>query len=697
MGADGSAERRAQEARRKERELRERWQAAHRMVQRWGRAGEGERQVAAQLLSLTGKGGWRLLVDRSWPGAEGAGAYMVLVGPAGIFVVDVKDWQAGPSVVDGKLSAAGESRDDHVQRLLQMTRTVEGASAELGMTPVAVQPLVVFAGRRLDAAPLGRVHLLGEREVGPWLVSRSVRLRPALVRVLAAHLEETLQEYESASVDEVPALPSTAVGADAEPPGLFDVDAMREAALDEAMRAPIEQWMTLLHPDQAALVRRNWAGPARISGPAGTGKTVVALHRTAHLAQRTTGRVLYVTFASNLPRVQQTFLASLAPHVADRVDFHSLHAWALDYLRSQGVQVNLNAEKAETAFSLAWRRVGRESALVDLVPQPQYWHDEITYVIKGRGVATFDDYVIVRRPGRYTMLRRHHKEAVWALYEAYESNRTERGVHDFNDVLSLALAEVRGGARPPYAAVIADEVQDLTLVGAKLLYALVGNAPNGLLLVGDGQQAVYPGGFRLSDAGIEVRGDRGQVLRMNYRNRKEILEAGLDGVAEDSFEDIDGERLSGRRDVEVTYQEGAVERGEWPTSEEHDEVLVEALSSLDVEQQADSAVLCSSKRLLEHYQRLLTRSGIPVVLLERYDGRSVPGVKLGSYQRSKGLEFKRVYLPRYDAAIPKGGGNAEADRERRELARRQLFVATTRARDFLWTGSVTPTDSSQTS
>lgn len=695
MGTGGSVERRGQEARRKERELRERWQAAQHVVRRWGRAGEAERQVAAQLLTLTGKGGWRLLVDRRWPGAEGAGAYMVLIGPAGIFVVDVRDWEAEPLVVDGRLHAAGESRDGDVQRLLQMTRAVEDASAELGMSPVAVQPLVVFAGRQLDAAPLGRVHLLGEREVGPWLISRSVRVRPALVRLLAGHLEEALPEYENVSVDQAPPPASTPAASEAEPLGLFDVDAMRDAALDEAMRAPIEKWMTFLHPDQAALVRRNWAGPARISGPAGTGKTVVALHRTAHLAQRTTGRVLYVTFASNLPRVQQTFLSSLAPHVADRVDFHSLHAWALDYLRSRGVQVSLSAEKAETAFSLAWRRVGRESALAELVSQSQYWHDEITYVIKGRGIATFEDYVTVRRPGRRTTLRRHHKEAVWALYEAYESNRTERGVHDFNDVLSLALAEVQGGARPPYAAVIADEVQDLTLVGAKLLYALVGDAPNGLLLVGDGQQAVYPGGFRLSDAGIEVRGDRGQVLRLNYRNRKEILEMAMDGVAADSFEDIDGERLSGRRDVEAEYQEGAVERGDWPTSEEHDKVLVEVLSSLHAEQQADSAVLCSSKRLMEHYQRLLVRSGIPVFLLERYDGHTVPGIKLGSYQRSKGLEFKRVYLPRYDAAIPKSEGNAEADRERRELARRQRFVATTRARDFLWTGSVTPADSAQ--
>jgi hypothetical protein len=197
----------------------------------------------------------------------------------------------------------------------------------------------------------------------------------------------------------------------------------------------------------------------------------------------------------------------MAPHVAARVDFHSLHAWAVDYLRTRGVPVNVHGDKAQTAFSLAWTRVGRASTLAELGPQPQYWQDEIAYVIKGRGITSFADYALVPRHGRRTVLRRRHREAVWALYQAYESIRTERGVHDFNDLLSLALADLQdSGAKRPYAAVIVDEVQDLTLVGLRLLHALVGDTPNGLLLVGDGQQAVYPGGFRLSDAGIEIRG-----------------------------------------------------------------------------------------------------------------------------------------------------------------------------------------------
>ncbi|MCX4824729.1 UvrD-helicase domain-containing protein [Streptomyces sp. NBC_01142] len=338
--------------------------------------------------------------------------------------------------------------------------------------------------------------------------------------------------------------------------------------------------------------------------------------------------------------------------------------------------------------------MGRDSCLAEIDPAPGYWREEIAHVIKGRGIASFEEYATVPRRRRRASLRRPHRQAVWALYEAYESIRTERGVHDFNDVLSLALTEARRRTGPPrYAAVIVDEVQDLTLVGVRLLHALVGDAPNGLLLVGDGQQAVYPGGFRLSDAGIDVRGDRGQVLRTNYRNSKEILDAALAVVAEDAFEDIDGLRTPGRRDVDMTYHDGQVIRVSKSALDEHDQALLEALHGLPPGARADTAVLCPSMRAIGHYQRLLERAGISVCQLEHYDGRPVDAVKLGSYRRAKGLEFKRVYLPEHDAALSQSSaagneGLSETAHERNELSRSQLFVAMTRARDVLWLGSV---------
>ncbi|MFA7761774.1 nuclease-related domain-containing DEAD/DEAH box helicase [Streptomyces sp. NRRL S-448] len=684
MGAGGAAPQRAQDARRQERLLREQWQAARRQALRWGAVGEGEQRVLAQLLVLTARG-WRLLVNRQWSGTRTADADMLLVGPGGVFVIDV--------------TAGGEPDEGHAARLLAATKAAESAVASLGMSPVAVQPLMVFAGQRVDTSR-GRIRLLGEHESGPVLLSQLHRLRAESVRAIADHLERVFPGYAGAAVDQQ--LPQAPEHHRPTSDGLFDLEGLRDAALKGAMQAPIEQWMTFLHPDQVALVRRNWAGPARISGPAGTGKTVVALHRAAHLARRTTGRILYVTFANNLPRVQSTFLRTMAPAVADRVDFRSLHSWAQEFLQERGIPVRLHGDKAETAFSLAWKNVGREGRLAELDPAPAYWHEEIDYVIKGRGLTRFEEYVTLPRRRRKARLHRTHRQSVWELYEAYESLRGERGVHDFNDVLSLALAEAaRRRERPPYAAVIVDEVQDLTLVGVRLLHALVGDVPNGLLLVGDGQQTVYPGGFRLTDAGIDIRGDRGQVLRTNYRNSKQILDAALTVVADDAFEDIDGVRTPGRRDVDLTYHDGDVVRVTRPTVDAHDGELLDALRSLPDGARADTALLCSSMRAIGHYQRLLTQAGIPVCQLEHYDGRAVDAVKLGTYRRAKGLEFKNVFLPRHDAVFANGtpagtaGGTAggtetsETAREREELLRSQLFVAMTRARDLLWLGSVT--------
>ncbi|MEV6677596.1 UvrD-helicase domain-containing protein [Streptomyces erythrochromogenes] len=662
MGAGAS-----QEARRQERLLREQWETARRQVRWLGAGGEGERRVLAQLLVLTARG-WRLLVRRA------GGGDLVLVGPGGVFVVRVDDRAGG----------AGP-RDEDAAGLLAATKAAESAAASLGMSPVAVQPVMVLAGQSLDRG-LGRIRLLGEQQVGPVLLAQPRRLRAESVRAIADHLERVLPGCAGLVLEQDVAPEN---GRQAFPDGLFDVNGLREAALEGARRAPIEQWMTFLHPDQVALVRRNWSGPARISGPAGTGKTVVALHRAAHLARRTTGRILYVTFANNLPRVQSTFLRTMAPAVADRVDFRSLHSWAQEFLQERGVPVRLNGDKAETAFSLAWKDLGRESRLAQIDPGPAYWREEIDYVIKGRGLTRFEEYAVVVRKRRKAGLHRTQRQSVWELYEEYEARRHERGVHDFNDVLSLALAEVsRERGRSPYAAVVVDEVQDLTLVGVRLLHALVGDAPNGLLLVGDGQQTVYPGGFRLTDAGIDIRGDRGQVLRTNYRNSRQILDAALAVVADDAFEDIDGEPTPGRRDVDLTYHDGNVVRVAEPTVEAHDQELVGALKALPEGALADTALLCASKWALGHYQRLLSRAEIPVCQLEQYDGNPVDAVKLGTYRRAKGLEFKNVLLPRYDTDFALGTPGTDTARERAELRRSQLFVAMTRARDLLWLGSV---------
>ncbi len=683
MVAGGSAGARGRRAREEALELARRSREAWEQARRWEAAAEAERRVAATLLTLTADG-WRLLVDRRWPGTASANVDMILVGRGGVFVVDVKNWRDAPSVGNGRLSAGGRERDGEVAKMLAMARAVEERTAALGMSPVAVQPLMVFAGHRLDES-LGRVRLVGREDVLNVLLAAPKRLNAPMVKAVAAYLGEGFPAYETSAL---PERPSADPG---EAESLFDVEEVEKAALESVLHGPIEQWMTFLHPDQVAIARRDWSGPARISGPAGTGKTVVGLHRAAHIATRTTGPIMYVTYVNNLPRVQGRLFQRMAGHLADRVEFTSLHGWAQRLLTGRGIRVNLDRRQADDAFSRAWLQAGRGSALTEVDPLPHYWEQEIHHVIKGRGLTTLEEYRTVSRYGRRTPLQPAHREAVWLLYEEYELLLRRRDVHDFNDVLLMALDELRERpATPSYAAVIVDEVQDLTLTGVRLLHALAGDGPNGLLLIGDGQQAVYPGGFRLGEAGVGIKG-RGAVLRVNYRNAAPILDEALRLVSEDPFDDLDGPTPNGHRTVETTYHDGRVVHAAARSESDHDEHLVKALNARAEEEDAlaSTAVLCRSRNDVEHYHRLLTRAGLPVLRLDNYDGRPADALKIGTYLRAKGLEFKNVYLPAFNARPTTPGGDPTAD-ERAALTRRQTFVAMTRARDVLWLGTIVP-------
>ncbi len=124
----------------------------------------------------------------------------------------------------------------------------------------------------------------------------------------------------------------------------------------------------------------------------------------------------------------------------------------------------------------------------------------------------------------------------------------------------------------------------------------------------------------------------------------------------------------------------------------HDAALRKALNDLAAQSDdalADAAVLCATKRDVDHYLQMLRAQGLPVLNLDDYDGRPGQVLKVGTYLRAKGLEFKYVYLPCHDRGLKAAQLGGSADVDRLALARRQLFVAMTRARDLLWLGSIT--------
>ena len=707
---------------------------------RYAMAAATEERVGAALAAMS-VWGWRLLVDRRWPGTRRANIDMVAIGPGGVLVIDVKAW-AEPSVVGDQLYR-GQEPTDAVTTILRMTAAVEESTADLGLVPHEVVPVIVLAGRAEPATPLGRVWLVGESQVVPWAARRPARILPGRVEQLAGALDQALPPYDAPVPTAVPVpIPAPVRPRDLarphhDPPNppnppnppeapadgsgqlqLVDIGEVEEALLAAARAAPAEEWMTFLHPAQTALVRRSWNGPARIRGPAGTGKTVVALHRAAYLATSRRGRILVTGFVRTLPAVLQGLYERLSPDTVDLVEFVGLHAWATRFLTGQQVRARVDLERVDRAWWQSWQEVGARSRLATLVDSPRYWRDEIDYVIKGRGLQEFPEYAGLERRGRKLQVHAElHRPLVWDLFVAYQRRLTAGGLIDFNDLLALAADEVRRQPPDPgYLAVIADEVSDLNLLGLNLLCALAGDQPDGLLLVGDGKQAIYPGGVRLTDAGIDVTG-RAVVLRTNYRNSPQVLAAARalvptvvtgdpdeTGAAQSAMDDAapDAEaQASGGRPGDPapgggdpapdgSAQPPSGRPATWvrvSTVAEHDRALLRDLRAAAERYggYGGLAVLCSTVREVRHYLRLLATHGIPSINLEFYAGRSIDPVKVGTYKRAKGLDFPTVFLPRVRRPTPAPADDPVAA-ERAELFARELHVAATRARDEIWIG-----------
>jgi len=542
--------------------------------------------------------------------------------------------------------------------------------AHSAMHHVVVQP---GGGRTRSPSPLYRV--LAETDLDTLFRRDTAVLDRRQVDSIANQIATRLTEYQRLSVR-----PSERASESA---GLLDATKLTVDQLVAAQQRPFETWMTFLHPHQQAIATRDYMGPARISGPAGTGKTVVALHRLRYLARHSTGPLLFTTFVRTLPAVHQASFRRLAPELADRVQFVNLHAWVRGFLADRGQAATVQRSQVDNAFSRAW--LAHRTPLEGLEPTPGYWQTEIDRVIKGRGLSTLTEYVRVSRRGRSVRLDTDRRIQVWQLYEAYQHNLADKNLHDYNDMIALALAEL--AARPldePYAAVVVDEVQDITLNGLRMLRQLAGDGPNRLLLVGDGQQQVYPGGWRLSDAGIPVRG-RGEVLRVNYRNRATILGFAQRFDATNEVDDLDGAAGVALRDAEVVNSGGEVRR--WHGSDvDLPNALVDAVTTLPVPR-GQTVLIVFDHRSLHRCTAVLRRAGIPILPLDQYTGEPDDTLKVGTVHRAKGLDFQAVLA----VAFPQEGGvNAATGQEARELRGRQHLVAATRARDYLWWAVVEP-------
>ncbi|MDX2180995.1 MAG: 3'-5' exonuclease [Bryobacteraceae bacterium] len=438
--------------------------------------------------------------------------------------------------------------------------------------------------------------------------------------------------------------------------------------LERALDYPWEKWAIFLHPAQRRIVERDFAGPARVAGSAGTGKTIVALHRAVHVARANPhARVLLTTFSKPLANALLAKLRILIhhePRLGERIEVAPLD---------------------EVGRRLYERSIGPAHfapARVEFPPvdgfTPAFLQSEWDQVVDAWQVDSWQSYRDVPRLGRRTRLSENQRRKLWTIFEKVRADFAERGLVTRAGVFSRLQAV-------PYDFVVVDEAQDIGV--AQLRFLAASGAK--LFFAGDLGQRIFQRPFSWKALGVDVRG-RSSTLKVNYRTSHQIRSRADRLLGEESV-DVDGN---------VEERKGTVSVFNGPTPE------IRVLPSSDAERDAvadwlkgdptDAAVFVRSDVEIPRARAAVERAGLPFqVLDERVD--TVPGkVAIATMHLAKGLEFRSVAVMACDEEILPSQARIETTVDDGDLEevysteRYLLYVACTRARDRLLVTGASP-------
>lgn len=462
----------------------------------------------------------------------------------------------------------------------------------------------------------------------------------------------------------------------------------------EMLNAPLAKWRVFLHPSQEKIVKGNFNGPVRVLGGAGTGKTVVAMHRARYLLEnkytKAGDKILFVTYTSNLAKaIKQQLFSLLSEQDQKRVDVTTVHSLASRLLRQFDTEFQtLNSEtksKVEEAWNIA---ISMDELGLDEI----FYRDEWEEVVQANGVHTEREYLTVKRLGRGTRINRLQRKKIWKVFEDYRSFLNRHHIKEWVDVVREARLLIENGRLTlPYQAVIVDEAQDLHPEDYKFLRAVVSEKANDLFIVGDSHQRIYKNKVVLGQCGINVRGGRSKKLKINYRTTEQIRKWAVTLLNNNQYDDLDG-GIDEQNGYKSLLQGLEPEDCHFSTLEEELRFIQDFINSaiLNGAELSSICIVARSNRLLETvYAPMLHQDHIPYVIIDPQLSEQGEGVRLATMHRVKGLEFSRVVIASVNKGIaPPRHLLAKAHDEvaKEDVLMREkslLYVAATRARDYL--------------
>ncbi|MFT3801169.1 MAG: AAA family ATPase [Burkholderiaceae bacterium] len=474
-----------------------------------------------------------------------------------------------------------------------------------------------------------------------------------------------------------------------------------DESLAAILNAPLDQWRVFLHPTQQKLAVGDRSGAVRVLGGAGTGKTVLAMHRAKWLAENRTNddqKVLLTTFTRNLAGdIEQNLKTLCGARTLEKLEIRNLDAWVGQFMRSHKLEHRIVYDRKQEGAAQAWQAALaiRETSL-DL--PKNFYEDELDHVVLAQGINTRDEYRKARRTGRGGLLSRANRDAVWPVFEEYRgqlASRKLKCVEDaYREIADMLLAEaeereakVRASestpgaddeaSGSPYSAIVIDETQDFGPQALRLLRSMIPAGPNDLFFVGDGHQRIYTRHkAAMSKCGIDIRG-RSRKLYINYRTTDEIRRQAVALLEDVEVDDLDDGHDENRRYRSLSHGPAPQIIRVNGLEAAHDKVR-RFLTQWGIGQQGAEpmsfCVVAQTEKARDALAQQLQSTGTRTTAITAHSAHTstAQAVHVATMHRAKGLEFDcvAVVAPKRFLDSPGTFGNE----------RQLLYVAMTRAK-----------------
>jgi hypothetical protein len=506
----------------------------------------------------------------------------------------------------------------------------------------------------------------------------------ALAEHLPSEASEALLEYAATGALPVPTPASAATNPFTHPDALRRIRPIADQhELEQALAFPWEKWGVFLHPSQRDLVDRSFAGPARVAGSAGTGKTIVAIHRAVRLARENPeARILLASFSQPLADAMAKKLLVLAPETGGIVPRITTASFC--GIAEQMYQLEHGVRPRIASTAILRERLAEAAKATQLRGfSNRFLLSEWINVIDAWGIASLDAYATVQRMGRKSRLGPNQRERLWPVFNAVRSALAAERYTTWAQVFTGLAEALADRPRKPFDHIILDEAQDLAPAELRFFAALASAAPDALFLAGDMGQRIFQHPYSWSSLGVEVRG-RSLTLKVCYRTSQQIRQA-ADHLLPVVLRDVDG--LEDERRGIVSVFDGPSPQVETFASRTDEATVVRETIAGWI---ADG-VAAHEVGIFVRTSDLVARARAAVAELAEGEAITTAPMHL-----AKGLEFRAVVvmacdqgvLP-LDERVADAADEAELD-EIYETERRLLYVACTRAREHLLLTGVRP-------